>query len=221
MGEQEELEVAEHNMQMVEVNDLVPDPKNPRNNSGAISAVAESIRQFGFRVPIVVNGENEILAGHTRYRAAIMLGMDEVPCLIADDLTEDQQAAFAVAENRTSDFSFFDTEKLAEFVADIPEDLLVAFDVDAVLAPPEPDEDLGGSGKEPEKRQGLDLAPFEKYQYLTIICRTEFDYSNLLSRFELENPQKRYVDGVLKRGTSYGRVIEYPDFMQKLEEGDE
>lgn len=205
-------------VQMVPTDLLRPDPKNPRNNGGAIAAVAESIRQFGFRVPIVVNAENEIIAGHTRYRAALSSGISEVPCVVADDLTDEQQAAFAVAENRTSDFSFFDTEKLGDFVADIPDDLLAAFDVDAILSPEVDEEDVSGGVKNPTKREGLDLSPFEKYQYVTIICRTEHDYINLLDSLDLEDKQKRYVDGNIKRGSSYGRVIEYPEFLEKVRE---
>ncbi len=209
---------ASMNVQTVPIDLLRPDPRNPRNNSGAIAAVAESIRQFGFRVPIVVNAENEIIAGHTRYRAALTEGITEVPCVVADDLTDEQQAAFAVAENRTSDFSFFDTDKLGDFVADIPDDMLAAFNVDAILSPEVDEEEVTGEVKNPTKREGLDLAPFEKYQYVTIICRTEHDYINLLDSLDLEDKQKRYVDGNIKRGSSYGRVIEYPDFLEKVRE---
>jgi len=72
------------------------------------------------------------------------------------------------------------------------------------------------NAKEPEKRNGLDLAPFEKYQYVMIVCRTEHDYLNLLARLDLEDKQKAYVDGVLKRGSSTGRVIEYPAFLDRI-----
>lgn len=209
----------ELDVRMVPTAQLMPDPGNPRNNTAAVSAVAESIRQFGFKVPLVIDGDNGIIAGHTRYRAALMENIAEVPCVVADDLTEDQKHAFAVAENRTSDFSFFDTEKLSDYVQDIPEELLAGFDVDSLLSAPTSEEDEGvGAVKEPEKRAGLDLAPFEKYQYVMILCRTDHDYMNLTEKLGLENPQKRYVQGNLKRGSSYGRVIEYPEFLEKLRE---
>lgn len=205
-------------VQMIDVDDLRPNPDNPRANDGAVSAVAESIRQFGFRVPLIVGKDNLIIAGHTRYRAAILEGMEKVPCVVADDLSEEQQAALTVVENRTSDFSFFDIEKLGEFVEDIPEEMLAAFDVDVLLHGLDEEEQATSKSKEPEKRQGLDLAPFEKYQYVMILCRTEHDYLNLTQRLGLENLQKRYVEGVLKRGSSYGRVIEYPDFLERMGE---
>lgn len=204
-------------IRMVKVADLRPDPDNPRVNSGAVAYVVESIREFGFKVPIVIGTDNLIRAGHTRYRAAVQLGIKEVPCIDASDLTEEQQRAFAIAENRTSDFAFFDLPKLAEVVVDIPADLLAAFDIDALVTPQDEEDKDGGSKGTPEKRPGLDLAPFERYQYVMILCRTEFDYTNLLTRLGLENVQKRYVDGALKQGASYGRVIEYSDFLDKVD----
>ena len=199
------------------IDDLVPDKNNPRVNSGAVSIVAESIRQFGFRVPLVIDSDLNIIAGHTRYRAAVMMGLLEVPCTIAADLGPEQLAAFAVAENRASDFSFFDVQKLSEFVKDIPPDFLAAFEIDTILNGTGTEDDPAAKiVTDPTKRKGLDLAPFEKYQYVTIICRTEFDYTNLLTMLALENLQKAYVTGMLKSGASYGRVIEYPDFMEKV-----
>ncbi len=210
-------DVPPTSIRMVKVSDLRPDPDNPRVNSGAVAYVVESIRQFGFKVPIVIGTDNLIRAGHTRYRAAVQLGLHEVPCIDASDLTEEQQRAFAIAENRTSDFAFFDLPKLGEVLVDIPADLLAGFDIDALITPQDEEDKESGSKGTPDKRPGLDLAPFERYQYVMILCRTEFDYTNLLTRLGLENTQKRYVDGALKQGASYGRVIEYPDFLDKVD----
>lgn len=201
---------------MVPIREILPNPDNPRVNSSAVAYVVESIRQFGFKVPLVLDEERMILAGHTRYRAAIQLGLTEVPCIVASDLTPDEQAAFAIAENRTSDFAFFDLPRLAEVMVDIPADLLAGFEMDVLLNGVQDDDPEDTTSKsKPSKRPGLDLAPFEKYQYVMILCRTEFDYTNLLTRLGLENVQKRYVDGALKQGASYGRVIEYADFVDR------
>lgn len=85
---------------------------NPRNNEKAVDAVAESIKQFGFRVPIVIDGENVIVAGHTRLKAAKQLGMTCVPCVVADDLTEEQVKAYRLADNKTAELAEWDFEKL-------------------------------------------------------------------------------------------------------------
>ena len=75
---------------------------NPRNNDGAVDAVAASIREFGFKVPVIVDGDNVIVAGHTRVKAARKLGMSAVPCIIADDLTPEQIKAFRLPMSRRS-----------------------------------------------------------------------------------------------------------------------
>lgn len=208
---------ASSEVRMVPIGKIIPNPDNPRVNSGAVAYVVESIRQFGFRVPVVLGSDNMIVAGHTRYRAAVQLGMTEVPCIDVSHLTPEEQTAFAIAENRTSDFAFFDLPRLTEQMAELPSDLLAGFEMDSLItsdvSPDDGEESAGGAS--PSKRAGLDLAPFEKYQYVTIICRTEFDYVNLLDRLKLEDVQKRYVNGALKRGTSYGRVIEYSDFVER------
>ena len=100
------------------VKDLKPYEKNPRKNDDAVQYVANSIKEFGFRVPIVIDSDNTIVCGHTRWKASKLLKMETVPCVIADDLTEEQIKAFRVADNKTSeksgwDFALLDTE-LAE-----------------------------------------------------------------------------------------------------------
>ncbi len=98
---------------------------NPRNNDHAVEAVAESIKQFGFRVPVVVDKNKTIIAGHTRVKAALSLGMDSVPCLIADDMTPEQVKAFRLADNKTGELAEWDFDLLEQELAE-----LTAFDVD-------------------------------------------------------------------------------------------
>ena len=92
---------------------------NPRFNEDAVEPVANSIKQFGFKVPIIIDSSNVIVAGHTRFKAAKQLGMDKVPCIVADDLTEEQIKAFRLADNKVSEFSSWDYEKLEEELANI------------------------------------------------------------------------------------------------------
>ena len=85
---------------------------NPRDNNGAIEAVARSIQEFGFKVPIILDGNREIVAGHTRHKAALKLGMTEVPVIRADDLTPEQVRAFRIADNQTASLADWNYELL-------------------------------------------------------------------------------------------------------------
>jgi DNA modification methylase len=97
---------------------------NPRNNDEAIKAVASSIREFGFKVPIVITSENVIIAGHTRLKASVSLGLEEVPCIIADDLNEEQIKAFRLADNKTAELATWDLSKLEDELANLDMDML-------------------------------------------------------------------------------------------------
>ena len=96
------------------LDELVPYINNPRKNDGAaVDKVAASIREFGFKVPIIVDKAGTIVAGHTRYKASKKLGLTEVPCIIAEELTEQQIKAFRIADNRTAEESSWDFELLS------------------------------------------------------------------------------------------------------------
>lgn len=94
------------------ITELVPYKNNPRNNKKAIEGVANSIAEFGFKVPIVIDKNNVIVCGHTRYEAAKKLQIETIPCLRADDLTEDQINAFRLADNKVAEKSKWDSKKL-------------------------------------------------------------------------------------------------------------
>ena len=79
------------------ISDLKPYENNPRNNDEAVDVVAASIKEFGFKVPIIIDNDNVIVCGHTRYKAAKKLKLENVPCIIADDLTDAQIKAFRLA----------------------------------------------------------------------------------------------------------------------------
>lgn len=96
----------------MDVDSLIPYANNPRLNDNAVDAVAASIKEFGFKVPIVVDGENVIINGHTRLKAAHKLGLKQVPVIVADDLTPEQVKAFRLADNKTSELAEWDLDKL-------------------------------------------------------------------------------------------------------------
>lgn len=81
------------------VDEIIPYANNPRRNDNAVNAVAESIKQFGFKQPIVIDGGGVVVCGHTRLKAAKKLGIKTVPCIVADDLTPEQIKAYRLADN--------------------------------------------------------------------------------------------------------------------------
>lgn len=94
--------------------DLIPYSNNPRVNDYAVKRVLESIKEFGFKNPILVDENMEIIAGHTRREASILAGLQEVPYIIATDLTPEQIKAYRIADNKLSELAVWDTELLKE-----------------------------------------------------------------------------------------------------------
>lgn len=97
-------------MQIVErkLSEIKPYDRNPRSNDEAVQYVKNSIQEFGFKVPIVIDENGIIVCGHTRYKAAIKLHMKTVPCIVADDLTPEQIKAYRLADNKTAEAALWD-----------------------------------------------------------------------------------------------------------------
>jgi len=112
-------------MQIVYMNvhDLNPYKNNPRKNDQAVAMVKASIQDFGFKVPITIDKDKVVVTGHTRLKAAIQLGMTEVPCIILDDLTQDQVKAFRLVDNRTSEIAEWDYTALEIELEEIKMDM--------------------------------------------------------------------------------------------------
>jgi len=149
------------------VSEIIPYENNPRKNDGAVEAVANSIKEFGFKVPIIVDKENVIVAGHTRLKAAELLGLETVPVIRADDLSEEQAQAFRLADNKTGELAEWDNEKLREELSELSAELM---------------ESLGFSFTEEEKRDYEELRdmfeeaePKEKNKILCPYCGEWFE----------------------------------------------
>lgn len=110
------------------IEELLGYDNNPRNNEDAVAKVAESIRQFGFKVPILIDQNDVIIAGHTRKLAAQELGMIQVPCICVSDLSSEQVRAFRLADNKVAEFSSWDPDKLADELAAIMDIDMTVFD---------------------------------------------------------------------------------------------
>lgn len=119
---------------MMKIGDVKPYENNPRKNDEAVEYVANSIKEFGFKNPIIVDKDHVIIAGHTRLKAAQKLGLKEVPVIVAGDLTEEQVKEFRLADNKTSEMSGWDYDLLAEEMDGIYKiDLaLFGFDADSI-----------------------------------------------------------------------------------------
>lgn len=115
------------------VQDIKPYETNPRRNGDAVEDVARSIEEYGFRQPIVVDGDKVIVAGHTRYKAAQKLGLTEVPVVIADDLSEKQAAAYRLADNKTGQKATWDNKLLLDELDFIGDDFFTGFDMGGVF----------------------------------------------------------------------------------------
>lgn len=100
-------------MGYMDINSLAPYEFNPRDNAKAVSAVAASIRNFGFLIPVVIDRDNVLVAGHTRVEAAKTLGLAEVPAVRAEHLTEEQVIAFRVIDNKVAELADWNTTLLA------------------------------------------------------------------------------------------------------------
>lgn len=107
------------NVKMVAIEEVVPYENNPRLNDQAVGAVANSIREFGFKVPIVVDGDGVVVSGHTRLKAAKSLGLTEVPVIVADDLDETKIKAFRLADNKVSELAEWDESMLADELSEL------------------------------------------------------------------------------------------------------
>lgn len=182
----------------VKLTDLKPYEKNPRHNEEAVKYVAKSIKQFGFKVPIIIDKNNVIVAGHTRYKAGLELGLETVPCIIADDLTPKQIKAFRLADNKVAEKSYWDFDLLNEELADLKIDFNMfdfGFNMDDVSMPFEDDEENEGGDIEGDKSKDNDTSEKPLSSVLTIAV--EFEDENEANEFYERMVEEGYKCRVL------------------------
>lgn len=121
-------------IEIVGMDEITPYENNPRINDNAIDKVVESISEFGFTNPILLDENNVIIAGHTRYEASKVLGLDEVPCIYLTDLSEEQIKAYRLVDNKASEFAGWDFEALSRELAEIGDNIdMSLFDFEEML----------------------------------------------------------------------------------------
>ena len=111
--------MAKIKTKVYKIEELKEYPNNPRSNNKAVNAVMESVKSFGYVNPIIVNKDGVILAGHTRLKALKSLGAESVECIVITHLTEDEEKAFRIADNRAAEFSKWDSDLLVSEMKEI------------------------------------------------------------------------------------------------------
>lgn len=166
-------------MNIIEKNlkDIKPYDKNPRKNDNAVEQVANSIASFGFKVPIVIDKDNVIVCGHTRYKAAKKLGIENVPCVVADDLTEEQIKAYRLADNKVSEKSEWDFDLLGEELNNIFDIDMSDFGFDLIEEEEEP--------TAPTERKDLSDKVGETYEVI-IECDNEQQQAEIYEKLREE-----------------------------------
>ena len=198
----------------INIGDIVPYEDNPRKNAEAVQVVMNSIEEFGFRQPIVLDKDNVIIVGHTRFEAAKRLGYKEVPCVIAADMTEEEARAYRLADNKTNEYAEWDLQLLnGELNAIINIDMeMFGFD-------------LGLDEKVKEKEEQPE-GPFtevlgEEHNYLVLYFDNEVDWLQAESLFDIKEVKNLSTrkDGVVKANMQrrgIGRVMKGNEALERL-----
>lgn len=199
------MDMKEREIQYCNPEELIPYEKNPRDNRAALDAIELSIEEYGFTNPILVNEEKVILAGHTRREAAILAGLEKVPYIVVDGLTEAQQKAYRLADNKLSELSIWDEDLLKEELEDLLDEdydiSLTGFsDVDLtdLLKDEEDLEDI--EPEEPkEKKTTLPMLRFGSNS-VRITQDELIMLSNRYNEYIEAEPGEGFVTWLLKRG---------------------
>ena len=202
-------------MQIENINivDLTPYERNPRDNADAIDYVANSIKEFGFRVPIVIDKDNVIVCGHTRYLAAKKLNLESVPCIKANDLTDEQIRAYRMADNKVAEFSQWNYELLDEelnALLDFDMSAFGFFDVDDEL------EELLEEEVKPEVEFTEVLE--EENNYIVLFFDNEIDWLQAESLFDIKTVKglSTRKDGKGNPSKGVGRVLNGAEALAKI-----
>ena len=151
-------------IEYVDINSIKPYKKNPRKNEEAIPYVIESIKQFGFKNPVILDKDNVIVAGHTRIESAKRLGITEIPCIYADDLTDEQIRAFRLADNKVGEIAEWDIDLLDTELDDILNIDMSDFGFDLDLEDEFNEEDLEDERQKEKVNVSIVLNSYNDYE---------------------------------------------------------
>lgn len=202
------------NLMSLNIDMIKPYERNPRKNKKAIDYVANSIEEFGFKVPIVIDKDYVIVTGHTRWLAAQKLGMTEVPCIMADDLTEEQVKAFRLADNKVSEFAEWDDALLALELMELAEFDVEKFGFELGL---DDEDEKKDKNKNAKMVEAMEIKAFEHHDYLVFVFDNQMDWLNVVNKFGIKKVNAGY--GETKK-IGVGRVVHGKRLIEALRDKD-
>lgn len=204
----------------ISIEELIPYENNPRINDLAVNTVAKSIQEFGFRNPIIVDKHMVIIAGHTRLRASKQLGLEEVPVMIADDMTPQQAQAFRIMDNKASEGAEWDYFKLLEEVKELE---VGEYDIDLTgFDEIELADILDGMQDKPKEKKDRPEVEFaeellEEHQYLVLTFDNTMDWKVAQDVFGLKSVKALDSKEGYER-TGVGRVVKGSKFVELIQQ---
>lgn len=174
----------EWNVVWKDVNELTPYAKNARINDKTVPYLVNAIKRFGFKVPLVIDGKGVVVCGHTRLKAALECGMARVPCVLADDLTEEELKAFRLADNKIQEMSSWDDDLLDQELVELKD---AGFDMDELGFG-----DMGADWDKLDDIEGDQEAPKPKGAANTIVVTVPTD----LPEGEIDNIRDAITEAI-------------------------
>lgn len=199
----------------ISISKIIPYENNPRNNDEAVDKVANSIKEFGFKQPIVLDKDNVIVIGHTRLKASEKLGLEKVPCLYADDLTDDQIKALRLADNKTSEFATWDFEKLDLEIDNIELDLEpFGFDLDLAFDDEVVEDEIPDVPEEPKAKLG-DIYQLGNHR---LMCGNSLNKQDVEKLLDNNKCELTFTDPPYQLDTQGGGILKSANSMKQIKE---
>lgn len=215
-----------------DIKELVPYQNNPRDNAASIETVANSIQQFGFKVPYIIDGKNVIVAGHTRRLACLHLiekygegivpmldgkgnpsgkyiDVTKAPCVLADDLTDAQIRAFRLADNKAGETSTWNAPMLDLELLELGPD----FDM-SMFGFPAIEVETEEKKKSISSVESMEIKAFEHHDYIVFVFDNQMDWLNIVNKFNLKRVNAGY--GTTKK-VGVGRVVNGKRLLELLQ----
>jgi len=205
-------------IEYIDINDIKPYEKNPRKNEDAIPYVMESIKQFGFKNPVILDKNNVIVAGHTRIESAKRLGINEIPCIYADDLTDEQIKAFRLADNKVAEIAEWDIDLLDTELDDILNIDMSDFGFDLDLEDEEEKEIIEDEVPEVPEEPKAKLGDIYQLGNHRLMCGSALNKDNVEKLLNGVHCELTFTDPPYELGTKGGGILKNANSMKQIRE---